>query len=227
MQTRIRLAGMILFSLAATLVLAACVRPYPGGPEAQAQPVPELIATPADAIPLPTAEFVPDQPVEPVDPLPPEATPEVVEEPTPAPIEQDTVHTVVAGDTLFKIATQYGVSLDDITAVNDIPDINRLEIGQQIIIPIGGVDSPSVDSTAPESGDTPADGSEETPETVPQPAPTQQASGGGVHVVQSGENLFRIGLQYGCTVREMSIANNIANPTYIYVGQELIVPDCN
>ncbi len=44
------------------------------------------------------------------------------------------------------------------------------------------------------------------------------------HVVQPGENLFRIALQYGTTWPVLAAANNIANPNLIYVGQVLIIP---
>lgn len=45
------------------------------------------------------------------------------------------------------------------------------------------------------------------------------------HVVQSGENLFRIALRYGLTVDQLASANQIADPSQIYVGQILNIPD--
>ena len=53
--------------------------------------------------------------------------------------------------------------------------------------------------------------------TQPQPGPR-------THVVQHGENLFRISLLYGTTVQAIAAANNIFNPNLIYVGQRLIIP---
>jgi LysM repeat protein len=44
------------------------------------------------------------------------------------------------------------------------------------------------------------------------------------HVVQPGENLFRIALQYGTTWPVLAAANNISNPNLIYVGQVLVIP---
>jgi LysM repeat protein len=41
------------------------------------------------------------------------------------------------------------------------------------------------------------------------------------HVVQPGENLFRIALKYGTTVGHIAALNNIVNPNFVYVGQEL------
>lgn len=44
------------------------------------------------------------------------------------------------------------------------------------------------------------------------------------HVVQPGENLFRIALRYGVSVQAVAQANNLANPNLIYVGQSLKIP---
>lgn len=76
-----------------------------------------------------------------------------------------------------------------------------------------------------------------TPTTVPAtaapttPAPTTLPStaiplstGQITHVVQRGENLFRIALRYGTTVQAIASANGIANPALIYVGQRLVIP---
>jgi LysM repeat protein len=81
---------------------------------------------------------------------------------------------------------------------------------------------------------------EETPEPTPEPTeteaaveeadetatpePTQAATTPGTHVVQPGENLFRIALRYGTTVQTIAQANNITNPSLIYVGQRLTIP---
>ncbi len=45
-----------------------------------------------------------------------------------------------------------------------------------------------------------------------------------IHIVQRGENLFRISLRYGTTVAVLAALNNIADPARIYVGQRLLIP---
>jgi len=45
-----------------------------------------------------------------------------------------------------------------------------------------------------------------------------------IHVVQPGENLFRIALRYGTTVEAIVAANGLANAHTIYAGQRLVVP---
>lgn len=44
------------------------------------------------------------------------------------------------------------------------------------------------------------------------------------HVVQAGENLFRIAIQYNTSIRALAIVNGIYNPNLIYAGQTLVIP---
>jgi hypothetical protein len=45
-----------------------------------------------------------------------------------------------------------------------------------------------------------------------------------VHIVQAGENLFRIGLRYGVHFTRLATYNGITDPTLIYVGQCIAIP---
>ena len=45
-----------------------------------------------------------------------------------------------------------------------------------------------------------------------------------VHVVQPGENLFRISLRYGVSMSAIAQENGIANINLIFVGQALRIP---
>jgi len=62
------------------------------------------------------------------------------------------------------------------------------------------------------------------PPTTSAPTPTSPPTGKVTHVVQRGENLFRIALRYGTTVQAIASANGIANPARIYAGQTLTIP---
>ncbi|MDZ4669583.1 MAG: LysM peptidoglycan-binding domain-containing protein [Phototrophicales bacterium] len=48
-----------------------------------------------------------------------------------------------------------------------------------------------------------------------------------IHVVQRGENLYRIALRYGLTIEQIATANGIINTSSIVVGQRLIIPSAN
>jgi LysM repeat protein len=117
-------------------------------------------------------------------------------EPTPEPAPEPVTHTVQPGENLFRIGLQYGVAWRDIAAANDLPAGDRIQVGQILTIPV---------KLAPAT--LAAQGAEAT-----------------VHVVQGGETLFRIGLQYNVPWDTIVRANNITNPNTIYIGQELVIP---
>ncbi len=60
--------------------------------------------------------------------------------------------------------------------------------------------------------------------TAAQPQPTYAQDGTQTHVVQPGENLYRIALQYNTTWPVLAAYNGISNPNLIYVGQVLKIP---
>lgn len=45
-----------------------------------------------------------------------------------------------------------------------------------------------------------------------------------IHVVQLGENLYRISLLYGVPMADIMAANGLIDPDFVYEGQELIIP---
>ncbi len=59
------------------------------------------------------------------------------------------------------------------------------------------------------------------PSTTLPPVPPEV---GAVHVVQVGENLYRIALRYGTTVRALAELNSLTNPNHVVVGQHLLIP---
>ena len=64
--------------------------------------------------------------------LAPGSTPDTPNQPNPA---GQTTYTIQAGDTLAEIAAEYGVDLDDLAEANDITDIDRIEVGDVLVIP--------------------------------------------------------------------------------------------
>jgi LysM repeat protein len=84
---------------------------------------------------------------------------------------------------------------------------------------------PTEGETAPPAEPTaeaqPPAGGEQSPPPAEQ---TTGPSGETIHVVQPGDNLFRIGLRYGFTAQELAAYNGIPNVNLIYVGQEIRIP---
>ena len=193
------------FAVILLFVLVACVRPVPGATDPTETPVSEPIQEqPPTQVPT-TATPVPEI----TDPNATEPTPEGATEPNsgdegavavePAPVSPalPTTHTVQTGETLSSVSQQYSVSQEEIAAANNLTTSSVLTTGQLLQIPAPGGTQPS--------------------EPVP-------ATGEQTHVVQPGENLFRISLPYGKTVDEVAAYNGIANPHYIYPGQVIRIP---
>lgn len=130
---------------------------------------------------------------------------------------------VAKGDTLGKIAKQYGFSVGELAEYNNIADPNKLSIGQRIRIPTLQVEEEAdpiqaaLDSilpkTAPPAAATP------TPtklEDVVQPVAEQ-------YTIKSGDTLSAIAKRYGTTVAELAARNGIKDVNKIYAGQTLEV----
>jgi LysM repeat protein len=103
-------------------------------------------------------------------------------------------HTVQAGENLFRIALKYGLSYQTLASYNGIANPQFIYVGQVLKIPPSG---------------------------SPVEPPSQEP---GYHVVQRGENLFRIALRYDMSYERLAAANGIGYPYTIYVGQRLIIP---
>jgi len=108
------------------------------------------------------------------------------------------------------------------------------ELGEEAADETPEATEPAVVVATLEPTEVPAPVITAAPTFTPVPPPTeapasttdQTVAPGGqtTHVVQSGENLFRIALRYGTSVQAISSANGIANPSQISVGQQLIIP---
>jgi LysM repeat protein len=106
---------------------------------------------------------------------------------------------VQAGDTLSELALEHGVAIEQIVALNQIADPDRIYVGQQL----------QLVSAAPASAEA---------------AAAAAAPGAHTHVVVRGENLTWIARHYGTTVAALVAANGIPNPSRIYAGQQLTIP---
>jgi LysM repeat protein len=124
--------------------------------------------------------------------------------PAPAAPATSTTHVVQRGEILSAIALQYGVSAQAIAQANGLYNPSLIYAGQTLTIP-GASGSPAANP-------------------APAPAPSAPATTNRTHVVQRGEILSRIALQYGVSAQAIAQANGIYNPSLIYAGQTLIIP---
>ncbi len=167
----------------------------------------------------------------------------------PPPQQGQTVHVVQAGETLYLIARQYGITVEAIVVANGIADPDQIYVGQRLAIPSDGSGSAAA-TFAPytvQPGDTLAIIARRNGMTVQALAqanhlvnpnliyvgqsllvPTGTGGalklGGAAYVVQAGDTLARIAARYGTSVWALAQANSIANPSMIYVGQRLWIP---
>lgn len=112
-------------------------------------------------------------------------------------------YTVRMGDTLSGIAMNMGVSPQALMQANNLYNENFVYAGQQLCIPGGGGYRPQ-----------PAAG---LPPYRPGPA-------GYYHTVATGETLSSICDQYGVNPWHVIRANNLSNASYIWTGQQLVIP---
>ena len=52
---------------------------------------------------------------------------------------QATIHVVQRGETVFRIAQQYGTSVEAIAQSNGLSDVTSIQVGQRLLIPNGAV----------------------------------------------------------------------------------------
>ncbi len=166
-------------------------------------------------------------------------------------IQSPIVHVVVSGDTLWKIAQKYKTTIQEIAALNSIDPNQYLYIGQRLTMPANAT-TPAPPQPAPanqvtyvvQAGDTLWKIAQKYGTTVQSiialnnidpnkylyvgqklliPAASSQPNQT-VHIVQSGDTLWKISVKYGISISAIVIANNLDPSKYLYVGQKLIIP---
>ncbi|MGD1841356.1 MAG: LysM peptidoglycan-binding domain-containing protein [Thermonemataceae bacterium] len=106
------------------------------------------------------------------------------------------IHKVEPKETLFGLAKRYKITQEEIIAEN--PKAKELKINDILRIPYKDYQQHNV-YTAPKNGKT--------------------------HVVEAGENLYRISLKYKVSVKDLQQWNNMGEDTDVKVGQKLYVVD--
>lgn len=100
------------------VVLVTISAPFQTGDEAEEETL--VRSTPAAETPRPTA------------------SPSPTAAPTPIPTAKAATYIVQPGDTLNAIAQQFGTTLAALAEANQITDVNRIDVGQSLVIPAPG-----------------------------------------------------------------------------------------
>ncbi len=166
-----------------------------------------------------------------------------------------TYHTVSWGETLFSIAARYGTTVNAVMQANNLRNADFIFIGQRLLVPGGAMPGPMPGPATyvVQNGDTlfsiatrygtsvnavmqanrlfnywiypgqtlriPGYGSP-APMPVPQPVPQNV-----YHIVRSGDYLAHIATRYNSTPYAIQIANKLSNPSFIWSGQKLYIPN--
>lgn len=131
--------------------------------------------------------------------------------------ESGRTHTVAAGQTLYSIGVQYGLSWVTLAEANGITNPNSLYIGQVLTIP----DVSAGESSEPAEAEETAQSAEESEGADPGSTAAGEET---TYIVQSGDNLYQISLRFGVSMMDIARANELANFDQVYAGQELTIP---
>jgi LysM repeat protein len=115
-------------------------------------------------------------------------------------------YTIAAGDTLGRIASDFGVPLDRLLEFNGLDGTEILQPGHRILIPpVPGEEGASEgEGEGGEGGETPA--------------------GTSTYVVVAGDTLNLIASSHGVTLDALLEANGIQSDSLIMPGDELVIP---
>ncbi len=155
----------------------------------------------------------------------------------------DIVYIVKKGDTLYKIANNYGVSVDAIKKLNNLTS-NTLQIGQQLAIPKGNVVEETnfvVYQVMP--GDTLYAIARKYNTTVDEikkynnltsnlltinqtlQIPVSETTTENItYVIKPGDTLYQIANNYGVTVDDIIDLNNLSS-TMLTIGDTILIPN--
>lgn len=149
-------------------------------------------------------------------------------------------HVVRKGETLGKIASKYGTSVNKIKSLNHLHSTN-LRIGQKLLVKKGttvtvpnpNAKKPAQDSTGIIANNALADSLKTCSDTIggpvpakPQPEikPVQPQLDYTSYTIRQGDTLYSIARRYGTTPNDIAEYNNLANKDALRIGQKLKIP---
>lgn len=141
------------------------------------------------------------------------------------------IHVVKQGESIWQIANRYNVNMSMILQLNELPNPNRLLVGQSLIIPIPGESytvkygdtlwSISLQFNVPIQSIIQANGIYDAnaifPGTILYIPPI-------IHTIQPEQTLWQIANFYRTSIDSIRLQNQIDDPNKIFPGTQLIIP---
>lgn len=128
-------------------------------------------------------------------------------------------HAVLPKETLYGIAKQYGVTVEDLKKINPTLGKSGLRKGQNINIPSSGLDQTAVTPIAETVIST------QKITADPQPNATKEISAESlVREILPNETKYAIAKEYGITVADLDKANPILETEALQIGQKISIP---
>lgn len=116
-------------------------------------------------------------------------------------------HVVQNGQSLWSIASAYGVKIEDVARWNNIKDPAAISLNQKLFIP-----------------DPETLANETLPTTVPTILPTMSADGKFRHEISSGETLWTISELWKANFQELKRINGLTDEMTLGLGWKLFIP---
>ena len=150
-------------------------------------------------------------------------------------------YTIRTGDTLSAVADRFGITLDELLAVNADIDPTGLVAGDTINLPEtsgspAATPSGSAATATSETVDEEPTIAEEAPTDTPEPiatntpvtappigTPTAQSLGT-TYIVQEGDTFAIIAVRFGVSIESLAEANPTADSSQLQIGQVLFIP---
>jgi membrane-bound lytic murein transglycosylase D len=107
-------------------------------------------------------------------------------------------HVVKRGETLWSISRKYGVSTDELAALNNLSSKSKIRAGQRLTLREASKQSVARKTASPSSSTT-------------------------SYRLKRGETLGQVAQSHGVRVKDLMAWNNISNPRRVQAGKELII----